>query len=164
MVKYYVYAHRNPINNKIFYIGKGTGKRALETVGRTDAWRSIYSELKDAGLAHTVEYLHICDSEREAIDLEAIEIAKRPELVNVRGTIAKIDQASESELRVILKEIGNDIFNARIEHNLTKSAMSKALHVNRFTYSKIEAGDGKYEFTTLLRILKALGLRFRITT
>jgi hypothetical protein len=39
--KYYVYAHINPLKNEIFYIGKGTRKRAYTNSRRSDFWHKI---------------------------------------------------------------------------------------------------------------------------
>lgn len=39
--KYYIYAHINPVKNEIFYIGKGTGKRAYWKHKRSNFWNAI---------------------------------------------------------------------------------------------------------------------------
>jgi len=35
---FYVYLHRRASDNKVFYVGKGKGKRAYSTFGRNDRW------------------------------------------------------------------------------------------------------------------------------
>jgi len=44
--KYYIYAHINPLKNEIFYIGKGSGKRAFVNKRRSTFW---YSTAKKYG-------------------------------------------------------------------------------------------------------------------
>lgn len=42
--KYYVYSHINPINDEIFYIGKGCDKRAWSKSGRNKFWNNIVNQ------------------------------------------------------------------------------------------------------------------------
>lgn len=57
--EYYVYLHRRATDNKVFYVGKGKGKRAFDNSSRNDYWQNtvnkhgltveiIYSELSVA--------------------------------------------------------------------------------------------------------------------
>ena len=41
---FYVYYHRRLSDDKIFYVGKGSGKRAWSTSGRSEAWFKIANE------------------------------------------------------------------------------------------------------------------------
>lgn len=38
---YYVYFHRNPITNEVFYVGRGSGKRAWSKSYRNSSWKEV---------------------------------------------------------------------------------------------------------------------------
>lgn len=42
--KFYVYIHRRKSDGRVFYVGKGTGKRALRTSGRNRYWKRVYNK------------------------------------------------------------------------------------------------------------------------
>ena len=60
---HYIYAHKDPNSDEIFYIGKGTGKRAYATDFRNDRWHQKVDSLsgdyiiqileKDLGIRRT---------------------------------------------------------------------------------------------------------------
>lgn len=62
MKKYYVYTHCHP-NGKVFYVGKGTGRRAWAK-RKGKAWQNPYG----------IEILFNDLTEREALDLECMLI------------------------------------------------------------------------------------------
>jgi hypothetical protein len=66
MKKYYVYCHRNPITNEIFYIGKGSGPRAYITQSRGQYWKNY---VKKYGIP-IVEILYDNLEENESFTLE----------------------------------------------------------------------------------------------
>jgi hypothetical protein len=66
MEKYYVYCHKNPTTNEIFYVGKGSGYRAYVTQSRGKFW---YDYVKKHGIP-IVEILHENLSEDESFILE----------------------------------------------------------------------------------------------
>lgn len=76
-MKHYVYAHINPISREAFYIGCGTGERATVRRGRNSKWRLHVAGLQKSGLPYGTELLHICDTRRDALRMEASEIAGR---------------------------------------------------------------------------------------
>lgn len=43
-MEYYVYAHLNPVNDSIFYIGKGKGDRAYSDEGRNKFWQNTVNK------------------------------------------------------------------------------------------------------------------------
>lgn len=76
----YVYLHRNRETGEVFYVGKGTGGRAKESNGRSQAWRDYtYRNLYD------IEYVARNLTEEEAYTLEekVIEEYGLENLVNV---------------------------------------------------------------------------------
>jgi uncharacterized protein len=54
---YYVYLFRNPLDEKIFYIGKGTGNRFEQFNGRNAETLKKISEIRNAGKEPTIEIL-----------------------------------------------------------------------------------------------------------
>jgi hypothetical protein len=70
--KYYVYVHKKPNNNEIFYIGKGKGGRAYKKTGRNNYWNNIVK--KNNGFL--VEIFKKNLAECEAFELEKILIKK----------------------------------------------------------------------------------------
>jgi hypothetical protein len=69
--KYYIYFHINPLNNEIFYVGKGHGKRAFDKKNRNRFWKF-----------YTKKYNYIIDiiednlSEEQAFEREIFYINK----------------------------------------------------------------------------------------
>ena len=70
--KYYVYVHTRNDTGKVFYVGKGQGKRAWSSDSRNPHWKSI---VKKAG-GHTVNIVFRSDVEQEAFDEEMRLILK----------------------------------------------------------------------------------------
>lgn len=75
---YYVYIHKKASNGEVFYVGKGSGRRATHVFGRNDYWTKTY---KKYGLI--VEYVKTGLSESDAFLLEIETIKKYPNLVNM---------------------------------------------------------------------------------
>lgn len=69
--RFYVYAHKKADSGAIFYIGKGCGRRASKTIGRSWFWRNIVAKH-----GFTIEYLATGLSETEAFDFESAAIAR----------------------------------------------------------------------------------------
>jgi hypothetical protein len=68
-MKYYTYAHHKLSDNSIFYIGKGTGKRAYEKFGRGTYWNRTQKKY-----GYAVEILSRWDTEEEAYNHEVMLI------------------------------------------------------------------------------------------
>jgi hypothetical protein len=93
---YYVYVLVNPLDGKIFYVGKGKGRRALahshdtRQSRKTETFRQkTVRRISAAGLTHRIDILaHGLDSEEAAYRIEAavIDLLGMPVLTNlVRG-------------------------------------------------------------------------------
>src|SRR5262245_2803202 len=65
---YYVYVHKDKATGKVFYVGKGQGKRAWSKSKRHANWQEMVTSL---GGAWDVEIVKNDLSELEAFDLEA---------------------------------------------------------------------------------------------
>ena len=63
--KFYIYAHINPLFNKIFYIGKGSGRRAWEKYGRTKYWNNTVNKY-----GYIIDILEENLTEEEAFEKE----------------------------------------------------------------------------------------------
>lgn len=72
MEKYYIYCHKNPTNEDIFYIGKGSGYRAYAFQSRGKYWKNY---VKKHGIP-IVEILHSNLTEEQAFLLEEQLIKK----------------------------------------------------------------------------------------
>lgn len=63
--EFYVYLHRRASDNKVFYVGKGKGKRAWAKRGRNDRWNKTYNK---HGLIVEIAFDNL--TEEEAFELE----------------------------------------------------------------------------------------------
>lgn len=77
MSRFYVYAHRRLDTGKIFYIGKGTGRRVLSKSGRSTLWTRIAVKH-----GYRTEILITGLTEDQAFTMERYFIAKTPMLCN----------------------------------------------------------------------------------
>lgn len=162
MNKYYVYLHRNPFTKEPFYVGKGTGNRAFDRKGRTEVWRELVSEIKKEGLLYSVEIIHICDSEQEALALEKIEIGKYSTLVNI-SNYSPLETCED----VLFypddtRDIGAKISELRRSLNIPASTLARTMRMSRVTLQRIESGSKEYGITQLLKVLKKLKMQITI--
>lgn len=81
--EYYVYLHRNPFTNKIFYVGKGKGNRAYSKHGRSKAWM-LYVSNNNSNFNVEIVKEHL--SNTEALILEEKLISEYTSLVNTTKT------------------------------------------------------------------------------
>lgn len=63
--RFFVYLHRRASDNKVFYVGKGTGRRHLKAHGRNQHWHNV---AKKHGWSHDVVFSGL--SHAEALELE----------------------------------------------------------------------------------------------
>lgn len=54
---HYVYLYINPLDNKIFYVGKGSGNRALQLHGKNDECNIILKQIQKEGKEPLIEIL-----------------------------------------------------------------------------------------------------------
>ena len=72
MLEYYVYCHRNPLTNEIFYIGKGKNQRAYDSQSRGKHWKNY---VKKNGIP-IVEILYENLNEEQSLIIEKEMINK----------------------------------------------------------------------------------------
>ena len=70
-MKYYVYLHRRASNNTIFYVGKGSNKRAFSKQQRSSFWHNTANKY-----GFTVEIIKYFECESEAFSYEDILLKK----------------------------------------------------------------------------------------
>lgn len=75
--RFYVYAHIRRDSGRIFYIGKGCGRRAYAAYGRSEHWNRIVAKH-----GHVVKIIKSGLSEDEAFTIERDLIARRDDLCN----------------------------------------------------------------------------------
>lgn len=86
---YYVYFHKTVEDDKIFYVGKGTGKRAYAKDSRGNDWYDFVGNNE-----YYVEYYANDLSENDALRIETEQILKLPDLVN-KNIYSKIELTKE---------------------------------------------------------------------
>ena len=82
--RYCVYAHLNPETDEIFYIGKGTHKRAYNLLNRSSSWKKEVSEFQDKV---EVRILKENLTSNEALDLENELIEKLGKRIDNEGNL-----------------------------------------------------------------------------
>jgi len=66
---YYVYLHRRKTDNKVFYVGKGKGRRAYSTKGRNNHWVNIE---KKHGLIVEIVFDNLTEPEAFQVEKDTI--------------------------------------------------------------------------------------------
>src|SRR3990167_920573 len=154
--RYYVYAHINPLTKKIFYIGKGKGKRAFETTDRPADWRKLYLALKRKGQLFTVTMIasNLRNNEALRIENEWIhKLSSRTKLVNER---AQLLAASKRMIFADAVSFGDFVRVRRIQRGLTQTKLGKMAKVPQTTISKIELDRLSIRIDTAAKVLCAL--------
>ena len=71
MIRFYVYEHIDPRNQKTFYVGKGTGNRSRDRGSRSKLWHEIVYSIEADGLAYGINIIKTGMSEIDASMYEA---------------------------------------------------------------------------------------------
>lgn len=64
----------------------------------------------------------------------------------------------------VLKELGDRLAGARIEHNLTQAAVAEKAGVSKRTVERLESGEVATQLSGFLRVCRALDLLERFET
>lgn len=72
--KYYIYYHIDPRTDLPRYAGKGSGMRAWDFYNRNEHHKNWVKKLKTLGLKPIVDIGNFFESEKEAYEIEAIEV------------------------------------------------------------------------------------------
>ena len=104
---FYVYLHRRSHNGVVFYIGKGSGKRAWKKTSRSDYWKRIENKY-----GRNVEIVKDGLQEHEAFELEKELIAYygRYTLCNLNdGGFGGVNPSEETRLKMSIARTGTTI-------------------------------------------------------
>lgn len=85
----YVYFHKTVDEDRIFYVGKGTGERATNKDNRSKDWNDFVEKNE-----YYVEYFKTNLSESEALRVESEKILSLPDLLN-KNVYSQIDLTKE---------------------------------------------------------------------
>jgi len=131
---FYVYLHRRASDNKVFYVGKGKGKRAYSTFGRNDRWNKT---AKKHGLIVEIVFDNL--EETEAFQVERDTILEMKyfgyPLVNmtnggdgISGFKHSVETKRKQSERMILsynEEIANNLANGVREYYKNNKCIKK---------------------------------------
>lgn len=92
---YYVYLHKDRATGKVFYVGKGSGKRAYDTNSRSQRWRERVRSFSEGW---DVEIVDQDMSELEAFELEAELVDRYREAESDGKEIANVGSGGETTL------------------------------------------------------------------
>ena len=98
--KYYVYAHTRNDDESIFYIGKGTDKRANDFYGRNPFWKNV---VKKAG-GYKIEIIAMCKSEKHSFLLEKLLIKHYGRRNNGTGILVNLTDGGEGASGMVISE------------------------------------------------------------
>ena len=139
---YYVYAHINPVNLKIFYIGKGTGERYISKLGRNKFWNNTVNKYGFSAIK-LVDGL----TENEAFEIEKIYIEKYKLRID-GGTLVNLTKGGSG---------GNTINEINRETFLKKCSETKLGNKNP-NYGKSSTFKGKHHTELTKQKLRELKL------
>ena len=124
---FYTYAHINKETNKIFYIGKGTKYRFIDTNKRNAYWKNIVSKY-----GFKAEILAYWDSEKAALDHEKLLIScfrdMGYKLANLTdgGEIGPVGYVATQETRKkISKKLTGRTISAKTKEKLRIAALKR---------------------------------------
>jgi hypothetical protein len=171
MENYYVYCHRNPITNEIFYIGKGTKHRAYVKQNRGKHWNNY---VKKHGIP-LVEILYDNLNEDESLILEKklIKTFGRKELNN-GGLVNSTDGGEgcsglvhSDEVKKIISECrknkpGNNKGKKFTHKNKRIKGLKRGKYKTRKDKGKIFSDDIKQKFSESKRNKSKIILQYDI--
>jgi hypothetical protein len=137
--EYYVYGLVNPIDNTIFYIGKGLGKRAYDHL-KPSGWgknqHKLYKikKIRESGKEPIVVFLHEYLNEKTAFEMEIIEIKRlRKNGVNLTNMTdggdsgpIRFGKRTELEKQVVSEKTKEAMWKPEIRERHLKSIRSES--------------------------------------
>jgi hypothetical protein len=132
MSKYYVYTHQDSDGN-VFYVGKGTARRAWDT-NRTKVWKNKINQIGTYEVSVPYDKL----TEDEAYDCEAllIELYGIDNLVNTRKESPKSDTTlyydilqKAKDLQVLFEILDN--FDYYWKHKPTRDKLKEIIFISK---------------------------------
>lgn len=139
MKNFYIYFHINPVKGEIFYVGKGTGRRAFLKTNRSVYWNNI---IKKYG--YVVDIVEENLTEQEAFERETFYIKKIGRRDLGTGTLVNMSDGGEGQSGLIpsveTRRKISESNKGKIAHNKGKSPseetrrkLSEAKKGNKYT-------------------------------
>jgi hypothetical protein len=132
---FYVYLHRRAIDGRVFYVGKGAGRRAWATNGRSRYWRNIATRH-----GFTVEIAQAGMQEWWAFELECALIA-----LYGRDTLCNLTDGGE----------GASGFVRSAESSLKAAEKNRGRKHTAETIERMRAAQGNRSQKTRMKLSKA---------
>ena len=133
--KFYVYLHRKATDNSVFYVGKGTGKRAWKCTGRSQYWKNTAEKY-----GHIVDILFDNLSEEDAFQIEKDTIL---ELRYFGNNLCNMTEGGEGLSGLKLSDEHKQKISkgnkGRVKSNIEREKLSKALKGKKFSDDHILA-------------------------
>jgi group I intron endonuclease len=146
MKKFYVYIHTKP-NGEVFYVGKGTAKRAYKTSQRNKFWWNVVKKY-----GYEVKIVKYFDNEEDATNAEIKLVAKyrkaNVRLVNLTdGGDGGVGRVCTDETRKRLSKAMSGEGNGFYGHNHTEEVKERISEANsgenNFFYGKKHSAETK---------------------
>ena len=149
--RFYVYIHLKETNGDIFYVGKGSGKRAFSKNGRNKLWQNIYNKN-----GFVVKIIKENISEEEALEIEKYHINKYGRINNNSGILSNMTDGGEgvsglepwnkgmkmnenwNKGRILSDETKNKIGKANKGRKMKKPAWNKDKKLPKETIDKMK--------------------------
>lgn len=99
-MKWYVYTIKDPRNDKIFYVGKGTGYRKKATLNTNGVRinflkKKIIEDIRSTGLEPIVDIVHRFETEAESLIMEKAMIASLGRIIKGTGDLVNFADGGE---------------------------------------------------------------------
>lgn len=162
--RYYIYHHTNPITNEVFYVGKGTGRRAFEEGGRNLEWSAYVAQLLASGAMYSVSIIKCELTETQALLLEAQEISRLAAENQPLTNRAQIKCNKELDVDYVDQtlEIKERLVDIRKSAGLRQSDMAFALGVAVPTYAQHETKERGMTIETACKCFNLLGYKLAV--
>ena len=160
---FYVYHHVNPITGEVFYVGKGTGRRAFSEQGRTPAWSEYVGRLRSEGTIYSVQIAASGLSHEQALAEEEKEIVRLSELGCALVNMQKTKRYLEENYFDQTIEIKEAIVGLRKASGIKQRDMADALGISSVTYAQHETQPRGMTIETASKCLALLGHKLSVT-
>lgn len=104
--KFYVYLHRRLSDNKVFYVGKGCGKRAWTSFGRGTRWNRVVAK---HGISVEIVFSRLDEEESYLLEMDTIAEMRyfgEPLVNHTSGGLGAIGVSKETREKMSKAKIG----------------------------------------------------------
>ena len=162
--RFYVYHHINPSNKEVFYVGKGTGRRAFEDGSRNFEWTSYVSGLRTTGLLYSVHIAKCELSWKDAEEFETQEIERLSNEGHPLKNICKLSKCKELDTDYADQTLAikDTLASLRKAAGIKQSDMAFALGLAVATYAQHETTSRGMTIETACKCLNLLGYKLAV--